>query len=79
MGSICARKQGDRTYYVYQETYRVKINRDNLGKRRGSGRSKVITRAVYLGSAEKILGAMQEKREPLRLSTRQFGLVAAAY
>jgi transposase len=79
MGSICARKQGDRTYYVYQETYRVKINRDNLGKKRGSGRSKVITRAVYLGSAEKILGAMQEKKEPLRLSTRQFGLVAAAY
>ena len=79
MGSICARKQGDRTYYVYQETYRVKINRDDLGKKRGSGRSKVVTRAVYLGSAEKILGALQEKREPLSLSTRQFGLVAAAY
>lgn len=79
MGSICARRQGDKTYYVYQETYRVKINRGDIGKKRGSGRSRVVTRAVYLGSAEKILGALQETREPLSLSTRQFGLVAAAY
>ncbi len=79
MGSICARKRGDKTYYVYQQTYRVKINRDKLGKKRGSGRSKVVTRAVYLGSAEKILGSVQEKREPLSVSTRRFGLVAAAY
>jgi len=79
VGSICARKQGDKTYYVYQETYRVKINRDDLGKKRGSGKSKVVTHAVYLGSAEKILGLLQEKREPLSVSTRRFGLVGAAY
>jgi hypothetical protein len=57
----------------------VKINRDDLGKKRGSGKSKVVTHAVYLGSAEKILGLVQEKREPLSVSTRRFGLIAAAY
>ncbi len=79
MGSICARKQGDKTYYIYQESYRVKLNRENLGKQRGSGKSKVVTRSVYLGTAEKILGALQEKKEALSVVVRQFGLVAAAY
>ena len=79
MGSICARKQGDKTYYIYQESYRVKLNRENLGKQRGSGKSKVVTRSLYLGTAEKILGALQEKKEALSVVVSQFGLVAAAY
>lgn len=79
MGSICARKQGGNTYYVYQETYRVKLNRDDAGKKRGSGKSKVVTRAIYLGTAEKILASIQQHKEPLSLSVRQFGLGAAAY
>ena len=79
MGSICAKKQGDRTYYIYQYSYRVKLNREDSGKERGSGKSKVITRSVYLGTAEKILGAVQEKKEPFSVVVSQFGLVAAAY
>lgn len=79
MGAICARKQGDKTYYIYQESYRVKINREDIGKQRGSGKSKVVTRSVYLGTAEKILSAVREKKEPLSVDVRQFGLVAGAY
>jgi transposase len=79
MGSICARQQGGKIYYVYQESYRVKLNREDDGKKRGSGKSKVVTRAVYLGTAEKILKSIQEKKDPLRVEVREFGLVAAAY
>jgi transposase len=79
MGTICARKQGDKTYYLYQESYRVKLNREDIGKQRGSGKSKVVTRSVYLGTAEKILSAVQQKKEPLSVEVRQFGLVAGAY
>jgi transposase len=79
MGSIYAKRQGDKIYYIYKESYRVKLNRDDVGKERGSGRSKVITRSVYLGTAEKILGAVQKKKDPLSVVVSQFGLVAAAY
>jgi hypothetical protein len=79
MGSICARKQGGKVYYVYQETYRVKINHEDAGKKRGSGKSKVVTLAVYLGSAEKILCCLEKRKEPIEVSVRQFGLVASAY
>jgi hypothetical protein len=79
MGSICARKQSGKTYYAYQESYRVKLNREDDGKKRGSGKSKVVTRSVYLGSAEKILKCIQDRKEPLGVGLRQFGLVAAAY
>jgi transposase len=34
---------------------------------------------VYLGTAEKILSAMQEKSDPLSVVVSQFGLVAGAY
>jgi transposase len=79
MGSICAAKDGNNTYYVYRETYRVKINPEDQGKKRGSGKSAVRTKAVYLGSAERILKLVQEKREPLDITLHEFGLVAAAY
>jgi transposase len=79
MGSICAAKDGANTYYVYRETYRVKINTEDQGKTRGSGKSVVRTRAVYLGTAEKILKLVQEKKEPLDITLREFGLVSAAY
>jgi hypothetical protein len=76
MGTICARKHGDKTYYIYQESYRVKLNREDIGKQRGSGKSKVVTLSVYLGTGEKILSAVQQKKEPLSVDARQFGLVA---
>ncbi len=79
MGTITKRKAGNNTYYVYQETYRTKVDPKNSGKIKGSGKSKVCTKAVYLGSADKIFQSLQEKREPVSVATRHFGLVGAAY
>jgi len=79
MGAICAQRKGDSTYYVYRESFREKIDAANEGKVKGSGRSRVRTRAVYLGNAEKILKSIEQAREPLSVATRGFGLVAAAY
>ena len=79
MGTIALRKQGKRSYYVYQESYRQKLNPDDAGKGRGSGQSRVRTRAIYLGSAEKILHCVQQTPQPLEVTVRHFGLIAAAY
>lgn len=79
MGKIQTRIQGNNTYYVYQETYRVKVDPGNYGKNKGSGKSKVCTRSTYLGSAEKILKCVQDKQEPLKVIVSNFGLIAAAY
>lgn len=79
MGTIISRKQGKNTYYFYHETYRQKISPKDSGKTRGSGKSKVCSRTIYLGTAEKILTAVQEKRTPVSVKIRHFGLIAAAY
>jgi transposase len=79
MASIIKRTRGNTIYYVFQESYRVKRNRDDRGKAPGSGKSKVCTRSVYLGTAEKILECFRKIKEPICVRTRQFGLLAAAY
>jgi len=79
MGTIITRKQGNNTYYLYQETYREKINKKDFGKSRGSGKSKVHTRSIYLGSAETILKCIKGNRSPVKVNTRNFGMTAAAY
>jgi transposase len=79
MGAIIARKTNGKTYYVYQESYRVKLDPLNRGKTKGSGKSAVRTRAIYLGTAETILKIIRDKREPVDVWTREFGLCAAAY
>jgi hypothetical protein len=33
--AIYARKKGDKTYYVYQEAYRVKLDPSTHGKEKG--------------------------------------------
>ena len=78
MGSITKRIQGENVYYVYQETYRAKIDPNDSGKKPGTGKSKVCTKAIYLGSAEKILQSVKKHRKPTAVKTRHFGLVAAA-
>lgn len=79
MGAIYARKRGDKTYYVYQEAYRVKLDPSTCGKVKGSGKSAVRTRATYLGTAESIVERLQKTSAPVSVSSRPFGLVAAAY
>ena len=66
MGTIIARKQGNNTYYLYQETFREKINQKESGKTRGSGKSRVCTRSIYLGTAEKILESVKGKKSRLK-------------
>ena len=43
-----------KTYYYLQSIYREKINPNDKGKNRGSGKSKVKTKNIYLGSASAI-------------------------
>ena len=79
MGTISAEKKGSGTYYVYRESYRVKINPQNCGKGKGSGRSKVRTRSLYLGTAEGILKSVEQTKVPSEVNIRDFGLVGGAY
>jgi len=66
-------------YYYYQRTYRQKIGIDDSGKTKGSGRSRVKTESIYLGSAASILNRLKETEGPLETHHREFGFVAAVY
>jgi hypothetical protein len=79
MGYLVKKEKRNGVYYAYQESFRVKLNRSDKGKTRGSGKSKVCTRSIHLGSAESIVSRLQETKEPVSVSAREFGLVAAAY
>lgn len=79
MGSISSSKRGKKTYYYYKESFRVKINPNDSGRSRGSGKSRVTSRADYLGTAEEIRDIVKRGREPKRVVLRNFGLPAAAY
>lgn len=79
MGFIAKRTKGKNTYYLYQESYREKINEKHSGKNPGSGKSRVCSRTQYLGSAEHILACVKNKRKPYSVKVRNFGLIAAAY
>jgi len=79
MGSIIKRTRGNSTHYTYQESYRVKVNRADRGKTRGTGKSKVCTKAIYLGTAENIVEGLNKSKEPMSVVARRFGLVAAAF
>lgn len=79
MGAIIARKTNGKTYYIYQESYRVKLDPLGQGKVKGSGKSTVRTRSIYLGTAERILKAIEDKKEPTDVWAREFGLCAASY
>jgi hypothetical protein len=62
MGTIISKKRGKKTYYYYQEVYREKLHDEHSGTVRGTGKSKVHTRSIYLGTAEDILRCVQEKK-----------------
>ena len=83
MATIVARKRGKTKCYYFHETFRVKLSPTDQragDKRRGSGPSRVVTKEVYLGTAEHILQTVRDRGgKPLRISPRQFGLVMAAY
>lgn len=67
------------TYYYLQSTYREKINSDDIGKSKGSGKSIVKTRSTYLGSASAIKKKLLTLKEPLEIRYKEFGLVGAVF
>jgi transposase len=72
-------KKGHRYYYAAR-TYRVKINPEQTGKTRGSGKSKVACEKIYLGTAQDILSKLAgSENEPQKISSREYGLPTAVY
>jgi hypothetical protein len=65
-----------KTYYYLQRTYREKM--EGTGKTKGSGKSRVRTQSIYLGSAEAIRERLLADRAPVEVRPREFGLPAAA-
>ena len=76
---IYPRKLGGHVYYYAQRTFREKIDPAAHGKTKGSGKSRVRTEIIYLGTAEHIVEALTTARKPLEVRHRAFGFVAAAY
>ena len=68
-----------KTYYYLQSTYREKINSNDTGKSKGSGKSKVKTKNIYLGSASSIKKKLSTLKEPVEIRHKEFGLVGAVY
>ena len=78
MAKIVAKRRGQETYYYYHAGHRVKVSpSDRGGKGPGSGRSRVVSEDVYLGTADAVLKAIREG--PKTVAPRAFGLVMAAY
>ncbi len=80
MGSIVKRRPRGckEPIYSYHETWRVKIDPRNKGKGPGSGKSRVVSRDIYLGTAEDVLKKCTEGVEPEEIVQREFGLACAA-
>ncbi len=80
MGSIVKRrpKGCKEPIYSYHETWRVKIDPNATGKGPGSGKSRVVSRDIYLGTAEEVLRKCTEGPQPEEIEHREFGLVCAA-
>jgi len=66
-------------YYYLQSSYREKIDPSDFGKSRGTGKSKVLTKTTYLGSAATIKKKLLAIREPVEVKSIHFGFVAAIY
>lgn len=82
-GSIVCKPRGRRRYYYYSRSYRVKIDPSATGKTKGSGKSRVISDQVYLGTAEEVLQKLSRLTtaapEPIEVHKRQFGLPVALF
>ncbi|NUM37408.1 MAG: IS1634 family transposase [Candidatus Brocadiae bacterium] len=77
-GRIVSAKRNGKTYYSYMRTYRVKIDSNQQGKTRGSGKSKVVTESYYLGTAEMILEKLTHEK-PVEIYNKAFGLPCALW
>jgi transposase len=78
-GRIYPKQIKGKTYYYYQESYREKVETGNNGKHKGSGKSRVHTKTIYLGDAQTILSLRKDVQRPVIVEHRAFGFLAAAY
>lgn len=81
-GTIVSRDQGSKRYYYYSVSYREKIDPGASGKKKGSGKSRVVTKRIYLGEAEDVMRSIRESRErqePVEVESRDFGLPVALF
>jgi len=76
---IYPREIRGKVYYYAQRSRREKIDPTRKGKAKGSGKSRVRSDTVYLGSAESIVERLQATRRPVTVRHREFGFVAAVY
>ena len=63
-------------YYYYTRSYRVKDSPKANGKARGSGKSRVRTEQIYLGTAEDVIRRIQSQQSPEKVRTTSFGIEA---
>jgi transposase len=66
-----------KAYYYLQKSYRIKIDSNDKGKTKGSGKSRVYSKTTYLGTAESIKTQLLTIKEPIEIKNRHFGFVAA--
>lgn len=72
-------KKGNKYYYAAR-TYRVKLNPENAGKKKGSGQSRVVCEKIYLGTAQEVLSKLTGSGEsPQKISSREYGLPMSVY
>ena len=64
-------------YYYLQKSYRTKVDSKDDGKTKGTGKSRVASHSIYLGTAESIKTRLATIREPIEVKNRHFGFVAA--
>ena len=76
---IYAKNIKGNTYYYLQRTRREKIDPQHQGKSKGSGKSRVQTESIYLGTVDSILKRLKETRTAVEVSHRHFGFVCAIY
>jgi hypothetical protein len=77
---IYPRTVNGKTYYYLQRSWREKLDPQATGKTRGSGKSRVRTEKIYLGSAGAILNKLKDNpRQVLEARHRSFGFVMAIY
>jgi transposase len=76
-----SKKTSKTKYWYYQRSYRVKIDPKDraLGDTGpGSGKSRVVTEEIYLGSADEVLRKCRELDRPMEVQSKAFGLECAA-
>ena len=71
-------KSGEKAYYHYRYSYRVKIDPAYKGNKK-KGKSKVVTINKYLGTAENILDKCTNPEKPNNVIVKEYGLVSALH